>query len=164
MKHRYEASVADQMWHYSENPRVPLSETEAFCGSILNKSGSQTRKQRDFSMKLREEMDRLMVWYVKLIRDPSVTEEEHEWAIVNIEESAKVMMRKRALEMCLACFLVGMVDKRRETRRKEATPPLQSFKVIAACCLLNELETLAREVKVEAKAVARAEHMQGLTQ
>lgn len=113
-------------------------------------------------MKLREDMDRLMVWYVKLIRDPGVTEDEQEWAIVNVEESVKVLMRKKSLEMCLACFIIGLVDTSKGTRRKEIIPPLQSFKVIAACCLLNELETLAREVKAETKAATRAEQMTNL--
>jgi hypothetical protein len=50
--------MMDTMWQFSENPRRPLTEVEAFCGTVLNKTGSQTRRQREASIKLKEEVDR----------------------------------------------------------------------------------------------------------
>lgn len=66
---RYEQSVSDNIWEFSESPRTCLDEVEFFCGSILNKNSSQTRRQRDLSIKLKEEADRTMAWTVKLMRE-----------------------------------------------------------------------------------------------
>ena len=63
------------MWHFSETPRSGLSEVEVFCGFVLNKRGSQTRRQRDSSMKLKEEIDRIMAWIMKLIQDRGMGDE-----------------------------------------------------------------------------------------
>ncbi|RDA84822.1 hypothetical protein CP532_3158 [Ophiocordyceps camponoti-leonardi (nom. inval.)] len=64
----YEDSIATLMTQFSGDVRSRLSEVEAFCGSLLNKRGSQTRRQRDLSIKLLEETDRVTRWIVGLIR------------------------------------------------------------------------------------------------
>ncbi|RCI16265.1 hypothetical protein L249_3184 [Ophiocordyceps polyrhachis-furcata BCC 54312] len=64
----YEDSMEGLMSQFSGDARSRLSEVETFCGSLLNKRGSQTRRQRDLSIKLLEETDRLTRWIVSLMR------------------------------------------------------------------------------------------------
>ncbi|PHH75454.1 hypothetical protein CDD80_2356 [Ophiocordyceps camponoti-rufipedis] len=64
----YEESMKESMWHHSDNTRGSITEVEAFCGSLLNKRGAQTRQQRDLSIQLLEKTDRIMTWIVKLMR------------------------------------------------------------------------------------------------
>lgn len=132
IRNLYDSSILDKMWDFSDNPRVPLSEVEVFCGFILNKRGSQTRRQRDSSIKLHDETDRIMSWIVSMIRsrDDSVTKEQ-------------------VVELCLACVLVGCVEDTRGVEGYSGTGELQSFKVVAACCLLREMTGLTRAVDAE---------------
>lgn len=158
----YKSSLRENMQQFSSNPRVSITETEAFCGNLANKAGGQTRQQRDLSMKLKEEMDRLTSWIVKLIRNPETSEEEGEQqgGAGKDEDSDEDMddagpisgARLRTLEMALACFKIEMKDSSlaaapQATRR--TAPGLQSFRVIAAACLLNELEAVTREIRGE---------------
>lgn len=51
----------------SENPVVPISELEIVTGFVFNKSGVQTRRQRDTSAKLKDEFDRISRWVEAVI-------------------------------------------------------------------------------------------------
>ena len=53
IRNRYEGAIEDAMWQFSENPRKHITEVEVFCGFILNKRGSQTRRQRVASTAVR---------------------------------------------------------------------------------------------------------------
>ncbi|PFH58837.1 hypothetical protein XA68_13165 [Ophiocordyceps unilateralis] len=69
LRNLYEDSMEDSMWQFSDNnTKNGISEVEAFCGSLLNKRGSQTRQQRDLSIQLLEKTDRVMSWIVRLMR------------------------------------------------------------------------------------------------
>lgn len=121
------------MWQFSENPRKPISEVEVFCGFILNKRGSQTRRQRDSSIKLHEEMDRVMTWIVSLIR-----------------ERGDSTTQERVLELCWACVLVGCAKNTKGIEAYHGDGTLQGFRVVAACCLLREVNSLSKLVDGEA--------------
>ena len=108
-------------WQFSDNPRVPISEVEVFCGLILNKRGSQTRRQRDSSIKLREEMDRVMTWIANMIRD-----------------RAQSQSSEAAVELCMACVMVGCIGEARAPATYHGDAQLRSFKVLAASCLVRE--------------------------
>lgn len=131
---RYETAMADFMWQFSDNPRRPLTEVEVFCGSVLNKRGSQTRRQRDSSIKMKEEVDRLMSWIAKLIqhRDSGAAKAA---AAPPEDEDEGAEQPGQALALSLACFIVGLGKSQGEEN-------LQSFKIVAACCLLQQIEFL----------------------
>lgn len=140
---RYESSISNNMWQFSSNPRVPITEVEAFCGSILNPKGSQTRRERDSSIKLKDEMDSVMSHMVKLISDRS-------GGAANMDDTSSVMSgdneigeRKamNAIELSWACMVVGS-DKSQDKNYRQDEPTLESFRVVAACCLVKELNDL----------------------
>lgn len=136
--------MSEKMFHYSDNPRQSLSEVEVFCGFILNKRGSQTRRQRDSSIKLKEEVDRFTAWIVKLIRDRGTGNEGDATESVNGSIAENSRSREDTIELCWACVVVGCV-KESESPLYHGTGELQSFRVVAACCLLKELNKLKRE-------------------
>lgn len=134
------------MWQFSDNPRAPISEVEAFCGSILNPKGSQTRRQRDSSIKLKEEMDRVMHFIVKLIRDRSggVTgNEDDALSVATDNDGQSERERMNAVELCWACVIVGgEKDSGKGQNHHGNEKPLESFRVVAASCLVKELNEL----------------------
>lgn len=135
------------MLQYSDNPRVALSETEVFCGSILNKRGSQTRRQRDSSIKLKDEIDRITTLIVKQIRDISLGNDD-KTEVVSVSGSVTSANRTRddILELCWACVRVGCVKESEKSHL--GAKKFQSFKVLAACCLFKELDAFFRRKEV----------------
>ncbi|RFU80163.1 RNA-dependent RNA polymerase [Trichoderma arundinaceum] len=148
----YESAVANNMWQFSDNPRAPISEVEAFCGSIMNRKGSQTRRQRDSSIKLKEEMDGLMNFIVKLIRDRSggaTGYANDASSVVTEEEGNTERERINALELSWACVIVGCGKSRKQKRRYYGgEKPLESFRVVAASCLVKDLDQLLTRKRI----------------
>ncbi|KAI6778657.1 RNA-dependent RNA polymerase [Emericellopsis cladophorae] len=134
----YENSITEKMWDFSENPRSPITEVEVFCGFILNKRGSQTRRQRDSSIKLKEAIDQTMTWIVNMIRlsGPPQTKETGEDDEAH-QQQHKEEHQDDVVELCLACLYVGCMMRVPGDRGQQ----LQSFKVVAACCLIREMKT-----------------------
>jgi hypothetical protein len=130
----YESAIEDMMWQFSDNPRKCITEVEVFCGSIFNKRGSQTRRQRDSSIKLREEIDRVMDWIVKLMRESNALEGEDGEDEGSIEHGDMA-----ALELCLACLVVGCVKEPKQEVAYQGNSQLNSFKLVAAGCVVKEL-------------------------
>ncbi|PNY29213.1 RNA-dependent RNA polymerase 1 [Tolypocladium capitatum] len=145
IRNLYEDSITDSMWHFSENPRTSISEVEVFCGSVLNKTGTQTRRQRDSSIRLKEETDRVLAWIVKLIRDRAGLGDDGTSSEASGEVSADDREGKRSrevLRLCWACLLVGC--GRGESAgggTYHGGGEVQSFRVVAATCLLRELNS-----------------------
>ncbi|KAL9480911.1 hypothetical protein ACSS6W_005697 [Trichoderma asperelloides] len=139
----YESAVSNNMWQFSSNPRVPITEVEAFCGSILNPKGSQTRRQRDSSIKLKDEMDSVMSHIVKLIGDRSGSTTNADDSLSTMSDDDEIGERKsmNAIELSWACMTVGN-DKSVEKSNRLDEPKLESFRVVAACCLVKELNDL----------------------
>jgi hypothetical protein len=100
---------------------------EVFTGTIFNSTGSQTRRQRDGSIRLRDEFDRIARWTVSMIRKGS-----HRSRI----ESGD------SLALSIACLVIGSLRVQRTLTLGPGRNrgELQSFKVIAACCALKELD------------------------
>ncbi|ATY61703.1 RNA dependent RNA polymerase [Cordyceps militaris] len=161
----YERGLRELMQQFSYNPRMAVTETEAFCGDILNKTGAQSRRQRDLSMRMKEEMDRLMSWIVKLIRNP---EARFGGPGGNGDGALVSPARLQSLEMAVACFQIdlerdatlaatapapaagGDGERRTRGRRSVGGERIQSFRVIAAACMLNELEAVTKETRGDA--------------
>ncbi|TQV90259.1 RNA-dependent RNA polymerase [Cordyceps javanica] len=136
----YEDSISDSMWHFSENPRRCISEAEVFCGSILNKQGIQSRQQREASIRLKEETDRVLTWIAKLIHDGIKKKGEavtcHEYESGDESDGEEY----NALRLSWACLVVGCAKTVEEAGGgNDETGELESFRVVAAACLLKEL-------------------------
>ncbi|ROT35068.1 RNA-dependent RNA polymerase [Sodiomyces alkalinus F11] len=163
----YEEAVHSAMWKYSDNHMKMLQEVEVFCGTIFNKSGSQTRRQKDNSSKLKEEFDRIAAMLVGLIRRRSRDAEQQQqqqqdgsrYEGTDIDHdagddddddaddlvAAALAPGKDALELAFACLDVGMV-KRNEAEYKQLAG-MQSFRVIAASCLLKEMTAFVNRLR-----------------
>lgn len=157
---RYEDHLFSAMTTYSDSHLKQLTEVEVFCGSIFNKTGAQTRRQKDNSMKLKQEFDRLADLMVQQMRRkfrnagdqaaqptdiynnpaPSGTGQ------IDDEIERLLAPNKDALEMSYACFMVGLLPSI-DTERGQRATQLDSFKVISAGVLLKELTELANRVK-----------------
>ncbi|CAM1510489.1 Fc.00g008240.m01.CDS01 [Cosmosporella sp. VM-42] len=146
IRNLYESTISDNMWQFSDNPRSPISEVEVFCGFILNKRGSQTRRQRDSSTKLKEEMDRIMAWIVKLIRDRGMGNGGDAATSATGPVAEPNRWREDVIELCWACVAVGCGKEGGSSPLYYGTGKLQSFRVVAACCLLKEWNNLSRKM------------------
>ncbi|CAH0059307.1 unnamed protein product [Clonostachys solani] len=143
IRNMYESSVSDLMYQFSENPRRPISEVEVFCGFILDRHGKQTRRQRDLSSKLREEIDRTMSWIVKMMQDPEGDEGED-----------SVSRQKGVLELCWACLVVGCVDDNERMNSEYTVGGLRSFRILAAGCVFKQLELFLSMIPQDGKEPA----------
>lgn len=124
----YEEAISYAMAQYSEHPIKPITELEVFIGNILNRSGIQTNRQRDTSIKLGEQFDHISVWITKRMRK-EVPPTGYQTQYDN-------------LHLCFACVSAGGKDNGVETWRKGRDyADMQSFRVVAACALLAELQT-----------------------
>jgi hypothetical protein len=127
----YEDAISNAALEYSDHATKELSEMEVFTGTIFNSTGVQTRRQRDGSIRLKDEFDRIARWTVSMIR----------------ESSQLSKLTEGSLALSIACLEVGNTKAQYASgmgmgRRKSE---LQSFRVIAACCALKELELASGE-------------------
>lgn len=131
----YEGAIATTMLDYSEHTAVGITELEVFTGSIYNRSGVHTRRQRDKSLRLRDEFERIAKWAQGVIRKRvTATEGEHNDAANTFDG---------ALVLSLACLHVGCINddgKLSSNPVRRGGGPFYSFKIIAACCALKELD------------------------
>lgn len=107
---------------YSDHPTKPINELEVVIGSIINRRGVQTRRQRDRSNKLHEEFDRIATWITSIMRQQEIEDPD-----------------PNGLELSLACLYHG-IQGSDSGHRKEVYGELKSFRVVAACALLAELD------------------------
>lgn len=140
------------MWHFSDRPRTGISEVEVFCGSVLNKRGSQTRQQRDLSIGLKEEMDRVLTLMDKLIRkrgsveglDSGSNYDIDSYSVANLDGSRD---REEVIQLCWACLVVGCeTDRSTAPEAYRGDGDLRSFRVVAAACLLKEMGIMRAQV------------------
>jgi hypothetical protein len=141
IRHAYNEAIYSTMVDCSDHPHRPLTELEVFVGFFINKSGIQTARQRDKSIKLKDEFDRISSWVIREMRNQNLE---------NAEVSKKGDLD--ALELCLACVHVGC-DKEDSAPRpfnRGSSQNLVSFKIVAASALLKELNHLERLKRAQA--------------
>ena len=134
----YEGAIATATLDYSEHAAISITELEVFTGNIYNKSGAQTRRQRDKSLRLKDEFDRIAKWAERVIRRRDIetedsTEGQHDAADISNE----------ALISSLACLEVGCAKiegKFPSDSTRRAGGEFHSFKIVAACCAIKELD------------------------
>ncbi|KAJ9137901.1 RNA-dependent RNA polymerase [Pleurostoma richardsiae] len=128
----YEEAIFTVMKDFSEHPTDHISELEVFIGSVMSKTGIQTRRQLDRSLKLRDEFERIASWITRQMR-PCYVGYPREGSGAETD----------ALELCLACMIIGCQpnDSNKDSRRqRNGHGKLESFKAVAAAAFLRELE------------------------
>lgn len=112
----------------ADHPHQPLRELEVFVGFVINKSGVQTRRQRDSSVKLKEEFEHITAGITREMRNPTAP-------------AGGLFRELDALELCLACLNVGCEREYRGLRpgRRVSSQDLESFKIVAAAAVMREL-------------------------
>jgi hypothetical protein len=123
----YEDAISNAALEYSDHATKEITELEVFTGTIFNKTGVQTRRQRDGSLRLKDEFDRILQWTASMIR-----KRDHS--------------SRDCLVLSMACLEVGNMRMQRAVQLGKGRygDDLQSFRVIAACCAMRELDVVSR--------------------
>ncbi|KAI0095603.1 RdRP-domain-containing protein [Daldinia grandis] len=164
--HRIRDAYDDAVWtatmEYSDNFTKGLSELEVFTGYIFNKTGAQTRRQRDRSIRLKDDYDAIARWVESMIRkkkvDPRDSDNDDNYSDSDTESTDYYADSRHddstALELSIACLHVGIAKSKSFGRNKD---DFQTFKIISAQCALTELElALQRQEFVTGAAVVAA--------
>jgi len=151
----YEDAIFGAMIACSENPALPLTEIEVFAGFIMNKTGAPTSRQQDRSIKLHDEFTRISAWITKEMRRIPTTTSTTEHPGQNGVQSndhATHAPELDALELCLACIMVGCKsqnagDGEQHRRSRKSIRDLESFRIVAAAALTRELNAFQEGAK-----------------
>ncbi|KAI3323950.1 RdRP-domain-containing protein [Xylariaceae sp. AK1471] len=160
IRQAYDDTIWTATIDFSDHSSKGITELEVFTGTIFNKSGIQTRRQRDASTRLKDEFDRITKWVeglirkhdVKSSRDPhdGIEDDSHDGYD---QESASPDTEYTALELSFACLRQGVVRADNTGANKRSVGNFVSFKIIAAHCALRELE-IARNQRDIAEGAA----------
>lgn len=145
---RYNDEIWGTMHAHSEHPAVPISEIEVFTGCIFNKNGAQTRRQRDTSTRLKDEINRITKWVESVIRKkkiPSRIDRD------DVDDEDHTDRGLASLELSIACFNVSL-DPAINWVFSRTAGDFQSFKVVAASCVLSELDAAIKRQEIAAGA------------
>jgi hypothetical protein len=100
----------------------------------MNRSDIQTRRQRDGSLKLKDEFDRITGWAVDEMRRPFISGYTSELD---------------AIEFCIACLYVGCFEtKQQHGGHRRVNKTSESSKIVAAATLLRELNAVETRIRV----------------
>ncbi|KAK7177991.1 RNA-dependent RNA polymerase [Paraphaeosphaeria sporulosa] len=139
----YEDAIYTATVDYSDHAAIRITELEVFTGTIFNKSGVQTRRQRDKSIQLKDEFERIAHWTENMIRKRNVK------ALDDAGQEGHGVRSDDALALSVACLIVGcMKQQTRGGRRPRQEDTFQSFKVVAACCAIKELDAAKTRTQV----------------
>ncbi|KAF1842606.1 RdRP-domain-containing protein [Cucurbitaria berberidis CBS 394.84] len=143
IRHAYEGAIATTTLDYSEHAAISITELEVFTGSIYNRSGVHTRRQRDKSLRLRDEFERIAKWAQGVMRKRDIATEEE-------GQNDEADTPDEALALSLACLHVGCINdtgKSSSDLVRRGGSPFYSFKVVAACCAVKELDAAIRRAE-----------------
>ncbi|OAG12010.1 RdRP-domain-containing protein [Paraphaeosphaeria sporulosa] len=142
----YEDAIFAITQDYSSHPTQPLTELEVFTGNIFSTSGVQTRRQRDRSLQLKDEFDRIARWTENLIRRRTTATSAKPDDASNAPEDPM-----EALKMSIACLEASQLKGSRGNRFTHGrwTEAYHSFKIISACCVVRELNAADRRAEAE---------------
>lgn len=165
IRRAYEDAIAAACVDYSDHATIGITELEVFTGNIFNKSGIQTRRQRDRSLQIKDEFDRIAAWIESLIRKQPIADlteqQDEEDGLETISNGGSTWtndIQATALELSIACLHVGSIKE--PSSRNPGRPRFKtakadgklSFKVLAACCVLKELNIAIRQADTRAAA------------
>jgi len=125
---RYRRAIQEVAICRSEHPVRPLGEQEIFVGVILNEAGAQTNRQRDRSLRLRDEYGEIVRWITTAMR-PSCPSTGYTSELDN-------------LELCLACLYRNCQILDGQFPRRLLEFGMESFQVVSASAVMSELDYL----------------------
>ena len=129
--------MLDILYGYGPAAHMPLSEHEAFAGSILGRNGgAQGKPLRELSKTMRERFEAVVEYNVMRI----VKGDEQMRGVSDLEElydESNLDREVEALPRAIACLAVAVHGRGVEDRQ---LGELQSFQYIAAGVCLSELE------------------------
>ena len=134
--HSYEESLTHILYDYAPSVHMPLSEQEAFAGTILGrKGGAQNKPLRELGKTMRERFDAIVEYTVMRI----VKGDEQMSGVNDLDllYDDSIDREVEALPRAIACLTVAVEEKGAEDRM---LGELQSFKYVAAGVCLRELE------------------------
>lgn len=135
----YEDAMYNATLDYSDHATKRITELEVFTGSIFNPSGVQTRRQRDRSVRLKDEFDRILQWTAEMIRHRPATADGEEGVDRGSTEDTDI-----GLQMSIACLEISQWAGTHRRGVGLAIDQFQSFKIVAACCVARELNAAIR--------------------
>lgn len=139
--HSYEENLTDTMLAYSTHPPHFISEVEVFAGAILGKNGAQSKRQREFSVSMKEKHERDVAYTVACIRHGDEYDDDSNEGTEGSVFSGGAGGgggKREALERSIACLAVGV----NTTRVRKKVGALVSFAWVAAGVCLREVERL----------------------
>ncbi|KAK5629284.1 hypothetical protein RRF57_005000 [Xylaria bambusicola] len=151
IRQAYEDAIWSATVTYSDHASKSITELEVFTGTIFNKSGIQTRRQRDTSIRLKDEFDRIVKWVESLIRkrnmqssgdgpDDARDNDTIDSSDDEKDDGSSVEAESTPLELSIACLHEGAIRTNRDGYSDQRNAGnFESFKVIAAHCALREL-------------------------
>ncbi|RYO82562.1 hypothetical protein DL763_008199 [Monosporascus cannonballus] len=149
IRQAYDDAIWGATVDYSEHASVPISEVEVFTGCIFNKTGTQTRRQRDRSIRLKDEFDRIAKWTESVIRKQKIESRVDDDA--DDDDDGRTEAGVSGLKLSVACLHEGCAPSRGVTGSRTGEV-FQSFKVIAASCALRELDLAIKRQEIAAGA------------
>lgn len=102
----------------------------------------QTRRQRDRSLQLRDEFERIARWIENLIRRRKIS------ANRNTDSTGIPERPFEALEFSIACLEVSQWDETCGVRSRvgRTADVYESFRIVSACCAFKELDAALRQL------------------
>lgn len=132
----YEDSLLDILHHYEPSPYMPVSEQEAFAGTILGRqTGAQGKPLRELSKTMRERFETVVEY--TLMRITKGDEQMQGIEDLDVLYDDNLDREVEALPRAMACLSVAMTERGTEDR---VLGQLESFRYIAAAVCLKELE------------------------
>ena len=132
---RYENSLLEILYQYSPTLAMPLSEAEAFAGTILGRQeGAQGKPLRELSKTMRERFNTVAEYYtMRMIHgDATLDAAEYLDDLYDLEEREIEAWPRTIACLVVACREPGTLDHR--------LGEVMSFKYIAAATCLDEFE------------------------
>jgi len=144
IRHAYEDAMWNATLEFSDHASKPITELEVFTGSILNKKGVQTRRQRDRSIQLKDEFERIAVWTDRMIRKRNKATDDEGTQNGEADTQAGAGSSNESLILSIACLEVSILKDITRPRYGRVAEEFQSFKVVAAACALKEMDATNR--------------------
>lgn len=142
------------MWNettaFSDHAHMQLTEIEVFTGNIFNKSGIQTRRQRDRSVQLKDSFDQMAKWTEGMIRKKNMQTMDDDEDGEHIAPADP----DEALKLSLACLQVSLLKDIKNTGYTQKNGEFQSFKVMAAICAVREIDAALKRKAQRDQVVA----------
>jgi len=132
----YEESTLDLLYYYEPSPHQPVSEHEAFAGSILGRqSGAQDKSLRELSKTMRERFEAVVEYTIMRI----VKGDDHMHGVLDLDllYDENVDRQVEALPRAMACMEIAVEERGLVDRY---LGELESFQYVAAAVCLREYE------------------------